>query len=272
MNDNMPDIETIKARQKATWMAGDFGQIAKSVDSHAKDFIERRAIRPGLRVLDVACGTGNAALHAARAGADVTGVDIATNLVQQARERAAKDKLRAQFDEGDAEDLPYPDASFDLVVTMYGAMFAPRPEKTAAELVRVCRPGGHIAMANWTPTGFSGLMFKVSASHVPPPAHLPPPVMWGVEDKVRERFSSGIAELEVKPVKVAMKFPFPVPGTVEHFRTYFGPTQRAFAALDPAGQAALRADLEAMWAQHNRATDGTTHVESEYLEVVAKRS
>lgn len=272
MNSNTPDIEAVKARMKATWMAGDFGEIAKSVDSHAKDFIARRDIRPGMRVLDVACGTGNLAFHAARAGAVVTGVDFATNLVEQARKRAIAEKLQVQFDEGDAEALPYKDGSFDLVVSMYGAMFAPRPELAAAELVRVCRPGGQIAMANWTPTGFTGQMFKVSASHVPPPAGIPAPVLWGDEATVRTRFRSGIEDLNLKRVHVKMQYPFAVPEVIEHFRTYFGPTQRAFQALDDVGQAALRRDLEALWTQHNRAIDGTSEAESEYLEVVATRA
>jgi hypothetical protein len=151
-------------------------------------------------------------------------------------------------------------------------MFAPRPERAAAELVRVCRPGGQIAMANWTPRGFIGQMFKVTATHVPLPPGMPGPVLWGDETIVRERLREGVAELKLTPVLVRIKYPFSVPDTVEFHRTYFGPTQRAFAALPEDKQPALRRDMENLWAQHNRATDGTTDVEAEYLEVLATRA
>src|SRR6266550_7990403 len=160
MSASNPEMESLKTRLKAMWMTGDFGQIAKHIETGAEDFIARLALKPGVRVLDVACGSGNLAIPAARVGAIVTGVDIATNLLEQARARADSEALPIQFDEGDAENLPYGDAAFDLVVSMFGAMFAPRPELVAAELVRVCRPGGRIAMANWTPAGFVGQMFK----------------------------------------------------------------------------------------------------------------
>ena len=253
-------------------MAGDFGQVAKVIEAAAEEFIARLRLKPGARVLDVACGSGNLSIPAARAGAVVTGVDIAPNLLEQARARAASEGLTIQFDEGDAEALPYPDAAFDEVVSMYGAMFAPRPELVAAELVRVCRPGGRIAMANWTPEGFIGQMFKVTGKHVPPPAGIPSPLKWGDEESVRERLREGAADLQAARRMCRFELPFPPAEVVEFFRSYYGPTQRAFEALDAAGQAALRADLERLWAQHNRAADGATDVEGEYLEVVATRS
>jgi len=265
-------MESLKAKLKATWMAGDFGQIAKQIEQGAEEFIARLELKPGVRLLDVACGSGNLAIPAARAGAIVTGVDIATNLVEQARARAEAEGLKIQVDEGDAEDLPYDDASFDEVVTMFGAMFAPRPERVAAELVRVCRPGGRIAMANWTPTGFTGQMFKIGATHVPPPPNMPPPVKWGDEETVRERLRDGIADLQMTRRLCQFRFPFPPAEVVEFFRTYFGPTQRAFDSLDEAGQAALRSDLERLWVANNQATDGTTQTEGEYLEVIARRA
>lgn len=271
MTNAIPDVDALKTRLKATWMAGDFGQVAKSIESHAEEFMSRRRVTPGMRVLDVACGTGNLAIPAAKAGATVTGVDIATNLIEQARARAQREGVNAQFDEGDAEALPYAEASFDLVVSMYGAMFAPRPERTAAELMRVCRPGGQIAMANWVPSGFIGQMFKVTAAHVPPPPGMPSPVLWGDEATVRQRLCDGISKLQLTKVSVPFKFPFSVADTVEFYRAYYGPTQRAFAALPEDKQPALRRDLEALWTQHNRSTDGSTHVEAEYLEVVATR-
>lgn len=266
------EFAALKTKLRATWTAGDFGQIARYYTKDAEDFVKSLELKPGIKVLDVACGTGNTAIPAARAGAEVTGVDLAPNLVEQARENAQREGLKAQFDEGDAEALPYNDASFDLVVTMFGAMFAPRPELVAAELKRVCRPGGLIAMANWTPTGFIGNMFKTTSAHVPPPAGMRSPVLWGVEETVRERFGEGIAKLETELQMVRFAFPFSPAEVVEHFRLYYGPTQKAFGALDEKAQAALRQDLEKLWTTHNQATDGTTAVDSEYLKVRAIRA
>lgn len=267
-----PEMEALKAKMKSVWSAGDFGKIALSIETGAEEFIERLNLQKGERVLDVACGTGNLAIPAARKGAIVTGVDIAPNLVEQARARAASENLECRFDEGDAENLPYEDAGFDTVVTMFGAMFAPRPDVTASELVRVCRSGGRIAMANWTPSAFTGKMFKTGARHVPPPPNIPPPVLWGDEQTVRERLREGIAELHVTPRPIMFQYPFPPAEVVEYFRQFFGPTKVAFAALDDAGQAALRRDLEELWTEYNQADDGTTLVESEYLEVIAVRN
>lgn len=266
-----PEMESLKARLKATWMAGDYGHFAKYLEPGALEFLARIPIEPGARVLDVACGAGQIAIPAARAGARVTGVDIATNLIEQARARARAEGLDVRFDEGDAEMLPYEDASFDLVVSLIGAMFAPRPELVAAELVRVCRPGGRIVMANWTPEGFVGQMFKTIGKHVPPPPIMPPPVKWGDEATVRERLRNGVAQLQLTRRLYPFHYPFAPSEVVEFYRTYYGPINRAFATLDAAGQAALRRDLEQLWTEHNRATDGTTHYEAEYLEVVAIR-
>lgn len=176
------------------------------------------------------------------------------------------------FQEGDAGALAFEDGSFDLVVSIYGAMFAPRPELVSSELKRVVKPGGRIVMGNWTPSGFVGQMFKLQSKHVPPPAGMSPPILWGDEKTLRERLGGGVSELQIAPRIATMAFPMSEPDVVEHFRTYFGPTTRAFEALDPAGQAAFRGDLEALWRQHNRAADGTVTVESEFLEVVATRA
>ena len=267
-----PEMETLKSRLKSMWMAGDFGQIAKQIETSAQEFIDRLELKPGERVLDVACGSGNLALPAARAGAIVTGVDIAPNLLEQARARAAAENLTIKFDEGDAESLPYDAAAFDVVVSMYGAMFAPRPELVASELVRVCRPGGRIAMANWTPEGHIGQMFKATGKHVPPPANMPSPLKWGDEETVRERLRDGIAELKLTKRICRFELPFSPAEVVEHFRTYYGPTQRAFETLDTNGQAALRTELERLWSENNQATDNTTLVDGEYLEVLATRA
>jgi len=272
MSGAISDLAALKTKLQAVWSAGDFGQIAKYYANDAADFIKRLDLKPGMQVLDVACGTGNLAIPAARTGASVTGVDIAANSVEQARQNAKAEGLNAQFDEGDAEALPYPDASFDVVVTMFGAMFAPRPELVASELKRVCRPGGVIAMANWTPNGFIGQMFKITSQHVPPPPGMPPPVLWGVEEKVRERFSEGISKLETRLQKVTWVFPFSPAEVVEHFRLYYGPAQKAMGTLGEEKGAALRKDLEELYTTHNQATDGTTRVEAEYMEVIAVRA
>ena len=266
------ELAALKTKLRATWIAGDFGQIARFYTGEAEQFVNRLNLEPGTKFLDVACGTGNLALPAARAGAVVTGVDIAPNLVEQARENARREGLKVQFDEGDAEALSYNDASFDVVATMFGAMFAPRPELVAAELKRVCRAGGVIAMANWTPTGFIGKMFKTMTSHVAPPTGMPSPVLWGVEETVRERFGEGISKLEAKPQNIHWVFPFSPAEVVEHFRLYYGPTQKAFGLLDENGQLALREDLEKLWTEHNQANDGTTVVDAEFLEVRAVRA
>jgi SAM-dependent methyltransferase len=267
-----PELETLKTKLRATWIAGDFGQIAKSLAEGAAEFIDRLNLQPEMRVLDVACGTGNLALPAARCGAIVTGVDIAPNLIEQARLNAETEGLKIQFDVGDAENMSYEDASFDAVVTMFGAMFAPRPELVASELKRVCRPKGLIAMANWTPAGFTGQMFKTNAKYAAPPPGMPSPVLWGDEAKACERLRDGVADLKVTQRKITFKFPFSPVEVVEHFRNYFGPLQMSFKALDENGQMALRRDLEQLWTEYNQATDGSTKVESEYLEVIAVRA
>jgi SAM-dependent methyltransferase len=265
------DITALKSRLRDTWMAGDFGEIARYTARAAEEFVARLEIAPGARVLDVACGTGNTAIPAARAGAQVTGVDIAINLLEQARSRADHEGVQADFREGDAEQLAFPDASFDAVVTMFGAMFAPRPHLVAAELLRVCRPGGMIAMANWTPSGFVGQMFKLTAQHVPPPAGVPAPVLWGDEATVEKRLGEGSKELKFARVMCDFDYPFPPAKVVELFRQYFGPTHVAFSRLDAEGQAAFASDLEKQWSQWNQRRDGGTRIGGEYLEVVAVR-
>lgn len=266
------DFAQLKSNLKSMWMAGDFGQIANYAVHAGVDFIGRTRIKKGDRVLDVACGTGNVSLPAARAGAAVTGVDIAPNLLEQARKRASAENLKIRFDEGDAEDLPYRDGEFDIVVTMFGAMFAPRPEKTAAELIRVCRPGGLIAMGNWTPQGFVGKSFQLTSRVAPPPPGTFPPVLWGDEATVRQRFSPGISKLTLTRHNASFEYPFSPKEVVAWFRRYFGPTQAAFARLEKAGQDSLASQLEELWVENNQATDGTTKVEAEYLDVRAIRA
>ncbi len=266
-----PEMEALKARLKATWTSGDYGHFATYLEPGALEFLERLAVAPGTRMLDVACGAGQIAIPAARAGVHVTGIDIASNLIEQARARAKAEDVEVRFEEGDAEMLPYEDATFDLVVSLIGAMFAPRPERVAAELTRVCRPGGRVAMANWTPEGHVGQMFKIMGKHLPPPPLMASPVKWGDDATVRERLQDGFSTLTTTKRLYPMRYPFPPAEVVEFFRAYYGPTHRAFAALDAAGQSALRQDLEQLWAGNNLASDGSTYIEAEYLEVVAVR-
>lgn len=276
-------LQNLKAGMKAVWMAGDFGQIAKRNEEEAENFISRLKLHAGMRVLDVACGTGNLSIPAAKLGARVTGLDIATNLLEQARQRAKEQGLSdTEFVEGDAEQIQFPDASFDAVVTMYGAMFAPRPELVAKELLRVCKPGGFIAMANWTPEGFVGEMFSLSSKHVPPPAGVSPPAMWGNEDVARQRFTGAAKGLGIDPEKLRFEFhkrmhvmrpQEEAEQTVDFFVQYFGPTKVAFSKLDPAGQGALRKDLVALWNKYNEGASGSAKmvVSAEYLEVIVRR-
>jgi SAM-dependent methyltransferase len=265
-------LEALKAQLKATWMDGNYDYFSRFMESSAVQFLDGLHIPAGTSLLDVACGSGQLALLAAQRGARVTGVDIAPNLISAARGRATADGIDARFDEGDAEGLPNSDASFDIVASLYGAMFAPRPDRVAAELLRVCRPGGTIAMGNWTKEGFIGSMFKTFARFLMPP-NMPAPVLWGDELTVRQRFGSGVSELRLTRVTYRFDYPFGPAEVVEFFRENYGPTTRAFASLGDDDRAALRADLVELWTSHNTATvAGRTTVDAEYLQVIATRA
>jgi len=267
----VPEIEGLKAKLKATWMAGDYDRFSRYMEQGARIFYEQLDVPPGSQLLDVACGSGQVALWAARDGVNVTGVDIAPNLVQRAQARANAEGLKARFMEGDAEALPFEEASFDVVVSLVGAMFAPRPELVARELLRVCSPGGTIAMGNWTPGGFIGQMFKTFAKFIAP-SGMPAPVLWGDETVVRERLGRGVSDLTMKRRQYSFTYPFRPAEVVEFFRQYYGPTNRAFASLNEADARKLREELEALWSAHNRGGDEFTVVSSEYLEVIAVKA
>jgi SAM-dependent methyltransferase len=262
----------LRARVRATWTAGDFGRIAVGYEEGAAAFIERLGLKPGDQVLDVACGTGNLALPAARAGARVTGIDIAPALVVQLAARAAAEGLTLEAREGDAEALPFADDSFDTVVTMFGAMFAAHPQQAANELLRVTRPGGRIAMANWTPEGFVGRMLKLTVGYVPPPAGVPSALLWGNPRAVEERIGAGLSDLRFERLAMVLAYPFGPEETVELFRTWYGPTVRAFAALEEERQRKFFDDLVRLWTEHNTAGPNGTRVESEFLAVVGTRA
>ena len=263
------EMQTLKSRLKATWMSGDYGHFAKYLEAGAIEFLARLPITRDTRMLDVACGAGQIAIPAARFGAHVTGVDIASNLINQARARAKGRGLDVRFDEGDAESLPYEDASFDLVVSLIGAMFAPVPERVAAELVRVCRPGGRIGLAAWTPTGFLGQLFRVVATYVPPTPGVRSPLLWGTDAHIQDLFA-GAARIEHTARHFAFRYRSPE-HWVEVFRTYYGPVHKAFAALDAEKRAALDADLLALLRQSNRVGASGLVVPAEYLETVITR-
>jgi len=266
-----PEIDGLKARLKETWMAGDYDRFSRYMEQGARTFYEQLDIPAGCHLLDVACGSGQVALWAARDGVQATGVDIAPNLVQRAQARAQAEGLNARFMEGDAEALPFEDASFDVVISLIGAMFAPRPELVASELLRVCSPGGTIAMGNWTREGFVGQMFKTFAKFIAP-SNMPAPVLWGDETVVRNRLGPGVSDLKMTRQQYSFTYPFSPAEVVEFFRNYYGPTNRAFSSLAETDARQLREELEGLWSAHNRAGNDLTVVQAEYLSVVATRA
>jgi SAM-dependent methyltransferase len=264
------EFDSLKARLKETWMAGDYDRFSRYLEQDARVFYEQLDIPAGCELLDVACGSGQVALWAARDGVRVTGVDIAPNLIRRAQARTKAEGLHVHLLEGDAEALPFEDARFDVVTSLLGAMFAPRPELVARELLRVCSPGGTIVMGNWTPGGFIGRMFETFAKFIAP-VGMPAPVLWGDETLVRQRLGHGVSDLKMTRRNYTFSYPFPSADVVEFFRLYYGPANRAFAALDENAARTLREELEALWSLHNRGGDELTIVSSEYLEVVATR-
>lgn len=265
------DFRSLKAKLKSTWEAGDYGVFATYLESGALEFFERLNLKAGTRLLDLACGAGQLTLPAARKGIDVTGLDLAENLVAQARMRASAEGLHVRIDQGDAEALPYANESFDVVMSLIGAMFAPRPELVASEMIRVCKSGGRIVMGNWTSAGHVGQMFKVIARYSPPPP-FPSPLLWGDESVCRQRLAAGIKEVRFARRLYPMVYPFGPDQVVDFFIEYYGPVNRVFDSLSEAARSAFRMDLAALWRQNNRATDGTTSILSEYLEVEATRA
>lgn len=265
-----PDLIAVKAKQQATWGAGDYSVVGTTLQIVGETLCEAVDLRSGERVLDVACGNGNAALAAARRFAHVTGVDYVPALLARAGARAAADGLRLEVREGDAEALPFPDGAFDVVLSTFGVMFTPDQERAAGELLRVCRHGGRIALANWTPDGFVGQMFKVVGSHVPPPAGLRGPPLWGTQGRLAELLGAEARELRCQRREFTFRYRSAA-HWLEVFRSWYGPTHRAFAALAPEGQDALAADLTALVERFNVARDGTMVVPSAYLEAVIAR-
>ena len=261
-------MDTHTAQLRAVWMAGDYGRLARHLLPGTEAFVERLELGSKLRVLDVGCGTGELALAMAQAGAVVTGIDLAENRVREARDQAAAASLAVRFETGDAERLPYPSGSFDVVTSTFGAMFAPHPETVAEELIRVCRPGGRVLMANWTPEGFFGRMLALVARYQPARPAMAA-TRWGNKSVVCELFDAGIADLRLAKRMFPISYPHPPEEMVELLRVTFGPVCHAFDHLEPAGQEALRRDLVRLWSAWNQAGGDATFVEAEYLEVMA---
>lgn len=266
------DLGTVRQAQQKTWSEGDFAMVAGIVEMVAEELAEELDIVPDERVLDVACGSGNGALAAARrAWGNTVGVDFVPSLLERGRERAAAERLDVEFIEGDAAELPFGDAEFDVVMSIFGAMFAPEHEKTAGELLRVCKPGGRIGMANWVPDGGVGKMFMTIAKHAPPPPGVVSPLLWGTEEHLRELFGNGITDLRVERKKSRQTFRS-ADHFLEFFRTWFGPTKVAFERVGSDGEAALTADLRAYLDESNTAGDRALVLEPEYLQVIATRA
>lgn len=267
----MPTLEEIKAKQQSTWSSGDFGITAATVAMVGDLLCEGIDLAPGKRVLDVATGSGTTALAAARRFCEVTGIDYVPALLERARRRAEAESLSVTFTEGDAEDIPFPDESFDVVLSTLGTMFAPNQERAAAELLRVCRSGGQIGLLNWTPTGFLGELFTLLGRYVPPPVELKPAALWGTEERVRELFGESVSSIGFKTGTYPFRFPS-ASFYVDYMRRTYGPTFKAFEALPAEKQVALERDIAALVERYNRATDGTAIFESGYLIVDARKA
>lgn len=265
---SQPDLAAIKARQQQTWASGNFSVVASRIVLVAEQLADSADLRAGWDVLDVACGNGNATLAAARSGTHALGVDYVPALLEDARARAVAEGLDVRFELGDAEALPVADGSMDAVLSVFGTMFAPDHQRTADEIVRVTRPGGTVGLVSWTPDGFIGQMFRVITSHVPAPAGLRSPLLWGTEAHLAELFGPAVQQISSTERVCTWQFES-AEAFVEFFRTWYGPTLKAFEALDEAGQAALATDLAALAATFDRRRDGgSIAIPATYLETV----
>jgi SAM-dependent methyltransferase len=264
----------MKDSMRAPWIAGDLGALAREIGAaEAESFVARMQLQPGERVLDIACGTGNVTIPLARRGATVTGLDMMPQLLEEARARAAREGLRIRFDEGFAEALPYRDASFDVLVSMFGIVFSPFPATVVSEMARVLRPGGRLALANWTPSSFSGRMGAIAGRHLPPPPGTISPFLWGEEATVRDRLKPGFDAVETCVVPISWELQRSAASSAEFFAKNSGQVQFMLGRLDAPKQAALLHDLEQFWIDNNLATNGANHtlISNEYLQARAVR-
>ncbi|MGE5534902.1 MAG: class I SAM-dependent methyltransferase [Acidobacteriota bacterium] len=265
-----PDLGAVKARQRTAWSSGDYALIGTTLQIVGEDLCEALDLHAGQKVLDVAAGNGNVTLAAARRWCEVTSTDYVPALLERGRARASADGLTIEFIEADAESLPFPDGSFDAVVSTFGVMFTPNQDKAAAQLLRVCKRGGKIGLANWTPGGFVGQMFKIIGKYVAPPAGVKSPLAWGTHERLNELFGYAASSVQAVPRDFNFRY-----RSAEHFvdvfRAYYGPLHKAFAALRPAEQDDLKKDLLDLIERKNKAFDGTMVVPGEYLEVVVTK-
>ena len=264
------DLAAVKSRQQTAWSAGDYAVVGTTLQIVGESLCEALDLRAGQKVLDVAAGNGNATLAAARRWCDVISTDYVPALLERGRARAGAEGLAVQFREADAENLPFEKEAFDVVVSTFGVMFTPNQEKAAAELVRVCKAGGKIGLANWTPGSLIGELFKLIGRYVPPPPGLKSPALWGTEERLRELFGSAIGSMQCERKHFVFRY-----RSAEHwletFRSYYGPMQKAFGALDAGKQDALAYDLVQLVGNFNRSGDGALVAPSEYIEVVITR-
>jgi ubiquinone/menaquinone biosynthesis C-methylase UbiE len=266
-SDSRVAMQVLKTRQQGVWASGDYAVVGTTLQIVGETLAEAMDLRAGERVLDVAAGNGNATLAAARRWCDVTSTDYVPQLLERGRARAEAEGVLVEFREADAEDLPFADAQFDAVVSTFGVMFTPDQQRAAAEMLRVCRSGGRIGLANWTPEGFIGQLFRIIGKYAPPPAGVRSPTLWGTHERLTALFGGAVSSVRAEPKQFAFRY-----RSAEHFlevfREYYGPTLRLFDALDEAGRRTLSAEVLDLVRRLNRATDGTMVVESEYLEVV----
>jgi SAM-dependent methyltransferase len=264
------DLGALKSKQHLAWSSGDYAVVGTTLQIVGESLCEALDLRSGERVLDVAAGNGNATLAAARRWCDVVSTDYVPALLERGRTRASAEGLPVQFEQVDAENLPYPDHSFDVVLSTFGVMFTPDQDKAAAEMARACKPGGRIGLANWTPASFVGELFKLIGRYLPPPAGVKSPALWGTEARLRDLFGERLATIAIEPRHFAFRYRSAA-HWLEVFRTFYGPMHKAFGALDATLQESLAADLIALAESFNRATDGTLVAPSEYIEVVITR-
>ena len=264
------DLAAVKNKQHLAWSSGDYAVVGTTLQIVGESLCEALDLRSGERVLDVAAGNGNATLAAARRWCDVVSTDYVPTLLERGRARASAEALQVQFEQADAENLPYPDHSFDVVLSTFGVMFTPDQDKAAAEMARACKPGGRIGLANWTPASFVGEIFKTMGKYVAPAAGVKSPALWGTEARLRELFGERLDSIEIERRDFVFRYRNAA-HWLEVFRTFYGPMHRALGALDADKQETLAADLIALAERFNRATDGTLVAPSEYLEVVIKR-
>ena len=272
MSETTIDLEAVKDVQQKTWATGDFSVVANVVSPVSDRLCASIEILPGDRVLDVACGSGNATIPAAKlAWGNTVGLDYVPALLERGRERAAAERVDIEWVEGDAENLPFEDGSFDVVLSVFGCMFAPDHQRTADEMLRVTKPGGLIGMANWVPDGFVGEFFKATAKHAPPPPGVQPPPLWGTEEHLRELFGDGVSSMEIERASVNQGF-HSADHWLETFKTYFGPVNKAFERVGEEGADALESDLRELLDRYNTAGDRAMAPKSDYLQVIAARS